>query len=421
MRKLVIKGQNELRGEIPVQGSKNSVLPILAATLTVDGQSCIENCPDITDTEAACDILKELGCKVWRDGGAVIVDNSGYNNKIPEKLMRKMRSSVMFLGAILAKCQSAVISFPGGCELGPRPIDIHISSLSKMGAVFKEEGGYLYCSCPNGLRGAEITLPIQSVGATENIIMAAVRARGETVIINAAREPEIEDLQNFLNKCGAKIHGAGTDRIVIEGRKKLCGCCHNVIPDRIVAATYIMAVAAAGGECKISHICPQHMNSILNSLTEMNVDLTVEQNSVIVLSNRKLIAPKLIRTAVYPGYPTDAQALIMALCSVSKGSSMFIESIFQSRYKHVSELCRMGANINVEQRLAVVEGVPMLWGANVEATDLRGGAALMIAALAAKGITVIDKTEHIYRGYEKPEWFLSRVGADIKRIEENEL
>lgn len=421
MRKLVIMGQNELRGEIPVQGSKNSVLPILAATLALDGQSCIENCPDITDTEAACDILKELGCKVWREDSAVIVENSGNNNRIPEKLMRKMRSSVMFLGAILAKCQNAVISFPGGCELGPRPIDIHISSLAKMGAVFKEEGGYLYCACPNGLRGAEITLPIQSVGATENIIMAAVKAKGETVILNAAREPEIEDLQNFLNKCGAKIFGAGTDRIIIEGVKKLSGCCHRVIPDRIVAATYIMASAIAGGKCKISQICPNHMNSIINSLKEMNVDLTVEQNSVIVLSDKKFFAPKLIRTAVYPGYPTDAQALIMALCCVSKGSSMFIESIFQSRYKHVSELCRMGANINVEQRVAVVEGVPMLWGANVEATDLRGGAALMIAALAAKGTTVIDKTEHIYRGYEKPEWFLSQVGADIKRIEEDEF
>ncbi len=421
MKKLVITGRNELYGEIPVQGSKNSVLPILAATLAVEGQSCIENCPDITDTAAACDILTELGCKVKREGKAVTVENCAGNNRIPEKLMRKMRSSVMFLGAILARFNSAVISFPGGCELGPRPIDIHISSLAKMGACFKEEGGYLYCDCPAGLKGAQITLPIQSVGATENIIMAAVKAKGDTVIINAAREPEIEDLQNFLNKCGAKIRGAGTDRIHITGVSKLYGCCHTVIPDRIVAATYIMAAAVAGGKCKISNLCPEHMNSILNSLSEMNVDLTVGQNSVIVLSNRNFTAPRLIRTAVYPGYPTDAQALLMALCCVSKGSSMFIESIFQSRYKHVSELCRMGANINVEQRVAVVEGVPMLWGANVEATDLRGGAALMIAALAAKGTTVIDKTEHIYRGYEKPELFLSRVGANIKRIEENEL
>ncbi len=421
MKKIVITGRNELNGVIPVQGSKNSVLPILAATLAVEGECCIENCPQITDTDAACDILIELGCSIKREKGAVIVKNGGSNNRIPEKLMRKMRSSVMFLGAILSKCQSAVISFPGGCELGPRPIDIHISALEKLGVKFYEEGGYLYCDAKNGLKGAQITLPIQSVGATENIIMAALKAKGETVIINAAKEPEIEDLQAFLNKCGAKISGAGTDRIIIKGVGKLSGCVHRVIPDRIVAATYIMSAAIAGGKCKIEGLVPSHMHSILTALAEMNIDLTVEKNSVIVLSNKKLSAPKLIRTAVYPGYPTDAQALIMALSCVSKGSSMFIESIFQSRYKHVSELMRMGANIKVEQRVAVIEGVPSLWGANVEATDLRGGAALMIAALCAKGETVIDKAEHIYRGYETPELFLGSVGANIKRIESYEL
>ena len=421
MENIVITGQRKLSGEISVQGSKNSVLPLLAATLLVQGESCIENCPDILDTDAACEILSELGCKVSRQGSVLTVKNDGDGYMIPEKLMRKMRSSVMFLGAILGRCGKAVISFPGGCELGPRPIDVHIFALKKLGVRFKENGGYLYCDCPEGLNGCEITLPIQSVGATENLLMAAVKAKGETVINNAAREPEIADLQSFLNKCGADISGAGSDRIVINGTEKLTGCCHRVIPDRIAAATYIIACALAGDRCKINNVCPGHIKSIISLLKETNVDLTVDENSVIVLGNRRLFAPRLIRTSFYPGFPTDAQAIMMSLCCLAKGSSMFIESIFQSRYKHVSELIRMGANIKVEQRVAVVEGVKNLWGAPVEATDLRGGASLMVAALAAKGTTVISKTEHIYRGYENPEMVLGSLGADIKRAKVNEL
>ena len=421
MENLIITGQRKLSGEISVQGSKNSVLPILASTLLADGESCIENCPDILDTDAACEILRELGCAVARQGSVLTVKNNGDGYVIPEKLMRKMRSSVMFLGAILGRCQKAVISFPGGCEIGPRPIDVHIFALTKLGVRFKENGGYLYCDCPNGLNGCEITLPIQSVGATENLIMAAAKAKGETVINNAAREPEIVDLQSFLNKCGADISGAGSDRIVINGKSKLIGACHTVIPDRIAAATYIIACALAGSRCRIANVCPEHIKSIISLLKEANVDLTVEENSVIVLGSNKLFAPRLIRTSVYPGFPTDAQAIMMSLCCLAKGSSMFIESIFQSRYKHVCELIRMGANIKVEQRVAVVEGVKNLWGAPVEATDLRGGAALMVAALAAKGTTVISGTNHIYRGYEYPEVILSSLGADIKRAKADEL
>lgn len=418
MDKIIVNGPCRLNGDISVQGSKNSVLPILAATLLSDGESCIENCPDISDTEVAGEILTNLGCKVSREGGRITVVNGGNNNRIPENLMRKMRSSVMFLGAILGRNGSAVISFPGGCELGPRPIDIHISALSKLGARFCEGGGDLYCSCPQGLNGCEITLPIQSVGATENIIMAAAKASGVTTIINAAREPEIEDLQNFLNKCGAKITGAGSDRIIITGINKLVGCCHTVIPDRIAAATYMMAGAITNSKINLLNINPHHLDSVISLLKEMNVNLTVCENSAIVLGENNVYAPKLVRTAVYPGFPTDAQALLMALCCLAKGSSMFIESIFQSRYKHVSELLRMGANIKVEQRVAVVEGVEKLWGANVEATDLRGGAALLLAALAANGKTTIDCISHIYRGYESPVALLQNLGADIKRIKE---
>lgn len=421
MGKLVIRGQNRLEGKIRVHGSKNSVLPILAATMIGSGQSVIENCPDLSDTAAACDILRQLGCGVRMEGGAAVVDSGAGSNMIPEALMRKMRSSVMFLGAILNRDGAAVISFPGGCELGPRPIDLHMSALARMGVKFKEEGGYLYCSCPNGLCGAEIALSIPSVGATENVMLAAVRAKGDTVILNAAREPEIEDLADFLNKMGARVFGAGRDSIHISGVSSLHGARHAVIPDRIVAATYVMAAALAGGHCRIDGINAGHMTAVLSELREMGVPLAVTEDSVTVKSVGRPAAPKLIRTAYYPGFPTDAQALMMALASVCRGSSMFIETVFQSRYKHVGELMRMGANIHVEQRVAVVDGVERLWGANVEATDLRGGAALMIAALAAEGTTVIRRIEHIDRGYERPEILLRGLGADIQRICDDEI
>jgi len=291
MDRIIVNGPCRLNGDISVQGSKNSVLPILAATLLAEGESCIENCPDISDTDVAGEILTNLGCQVLREGNRITVKNGGNNNRIPENLMRKMRSSVMFLGAILGRNGSAIISFPGGCELGPRPIDIHISALSKLGARFCEGGGDLYCSCPQGLVGCEIALPIQSVGATENIIMAATKAIGTTTIINAAREPEIEDLQNFLNKCGAQISGAGSDRITIVGGRKLVGCCHTVIPDRIVAATYLIAGAMTNSKVNLLNINPHNLDSVISILKEMNVDLTVGENSAIVLGNNTICAP----------------------------------------------------------------------------------------------------------------------------------
>lgn len=417
MGKIIINGGRRLNGSIPVHGSKNSVLPILAATLAGSGQSIIENCPSLLDTSAACDILMHLGCRVKREDQAVIIDNNGADeNKIPDPLMRKMRSSIMFLGAILARNGSAVISFPGGCELGPRPIDLHIGALRKMGVHISEEGGNLYCRCPHGLIGAEVSLAIPSVGATENVMLAAVRAKGETHIINAAKEPEIEDLQWFLNKMGAKVYGAGSGNIRIVGVEKLTGASHRIIPDRIVAITYILACAAAGGYCKIENINPSHIISVLSELKEMGLDMSVAKDSITVNSNARMKAPRLIRTAYYPGFPTDAQALMMALACICDGSSLFIETVFQNRFRHVSELLRMGANIQVEQRVAVVEGVDKLWGADVEATDLRGGAALMIAALSASGQTVIDKIDYIDRGYERPEDVLGSAGADISRV-----
>ncbi len=416
MQKLIINGGRKLAGTVDIQGSKNSVLPILAATLTGEGQCVIRNCPHLSDTEAACDILRHLGCQVIRQEDAVIVNaGSGGINDIPDELMRKMRSSVMFLGAILTREKSARISFPGGCELGPRPIDLHISALRQMGVRVSEEGGFLSCTCPNGLRGTSVSLAIPSVGATENIMLAAVKAKGETVIHNAACEPEIVDLQNFLNAMGARIQGAGTSRIAIEGVERLRGTEHRIIPDRIVAATYLVVGCMGGGKVELCGVIPEHVAAITGLLTEMGVKIRVDGRRIMVYADTRPLAPRTVRTTYYPGFPTDAQALMMALACICRGSSLFIETVFENRYRHVGELRRMGARIQVEQRVAVVEGVEKLWGANVEATDLRGGAALMCAALAAQGTTVIERIEHIDRGYQTPERALSALGADIKR------
>lgn len=416
MQRLVINGGRKLSGAIEIQGSKNSVLPILAATLTSDGQCVIRNCPRLSDTEAACDILRHLGCRVERQEDAVIVDAStGGINDIPDELMRKMRSSVMFLGAILTREQSAKISFPGGCELGPRPIDLHISALRQMGVRVVEEGGFLSCACPDGLIGTSVSLAIPSVGATENIMLAAVKAKGETVIHNAACEPEIVDLQNFLNAMGACISGAGTSRIAIQGVGRLNGCEHRIIPDRIVAATYAIAGCMSGGKIELCGVIPEHISAITGLLHEMGIKIRVDGRRIMVYADTRPLAPRTVRTTYYPGFPTDAQALMMALACICRGSSLFIETVFENRYRHVGELRRMGAQIQVEQRVAVVEGVERLWGTNVEATDLRGGAALMCAALAAQGTTVIERIEHIDRGYDAPELALSALGADIKR------
>lgn len=416
MNRFLVTGGERLAGEIHIQGSKNSVLPILAATLTADEACRIEGCPDLSDTRVACEILEHLGCRVAREEGALTVEpGAGGVCDIPDALMRRMRSSVMFLGGILAREGRARISFPGGCELGPRPIDLHLSALRRLGVRFSEEGGYLTAHAPDGLHGAELTLALPSVGATENVMLAAVRARGETLINGAACEPEIVDLQNFLNACGARVRGAGTNVIRVEGVSSLHGARHRIIPDRIVAATYLFAVCAAGGEAELCGVCPGHMGAVLSVLEEMGVRLRVDGERIAVYAEKRPRAPRTVRTAYYPGFPTDDQALLMALAAVSEGSSLFIETVFQDRYHHVGELRRMGASIQVEQRVAVVEGVERLTGATVEATDLRGGAALLIAALAAEGETVIERIEHIDRGYEAPERVLRALGAKIQR------
>lgn len=420
MDKLVINGSKRLTGEIEVHGSKNSVLPILAACVLSQGENIIHNCPILSDVDAALKILVELGCKVKREEHTVCVDSSGVNGfEISDSLMREMRSSVIFLGAILGRTGKAVLSTPGGCEIGLRPIDMHISAMEQLGAEVFEEHGRLHFECKNGLHGARVILPFPSVGATENIMIASCVAKGTTVITNAAREPEISDLADFLNGCGAKIHGAGDSTIIIDGVKKLTATTHTVIPDRIAASTYLLAGAITHGRVCIKEIIPAHLGALIPILKQAGCDVSVSNRWICISSPPRLSRVKTVRTMPYPGFPTDVQAPLTAMLSVADGTSVVVENIFECRYKHVSELIRLGAKINVEGRTAVIEGVPYLTGASVVSPDLRGGFALVIAGLAAKGETVISGVEHIDRGYENPEKLLSALGADIKRIKEN--
>lgn len=416
MSKLIVNGGKRLEGEIEVQGSKNAVLPILAATVVSGGKNVIYNCPDLTDVKITIEVLKNLGCRVEKSGSVITADSSGLcADVIDEGLMRRMRSSIIFLGAIIARRKKATVSMPGGCEIGNRPIDLHLKALKKLGVSITEAGGYIYCEAKK-LTGADIHLDFPSVGATENIMLAACAADGTTTITNAAREPEIEDLQSFLNRAGAKITGAGSDVIRIDGAVKFYGTEHTVIPDRIAAGTYLCAAAATGGSIVLANAEAHHMRSIINSLRDMGLKVYTERSRIILSSGKVLRSLSKIRTMPYPGFPTDIQSPFTALCATADGTSIFVENIFENRFKHTEELVRMGADIEVDGRVAVVRGVERLYGAEVVAKDLRGGAALVIAALAANGRSEIDGTEYIDRGYENIEKYLSVCGADIKRI-----
>ena len=419
MSKFVIEGGNRLDGAVRLQGAKNSALPILAATLIGSGESIIHNCPVLTDVDAAIRILQQLGCKTGREGDVVRVDSSNLScDAIPDDLMREMRSSSVFMGAILARCGSARLSFPGGCELGPRPIDLHLSSLRRMGAVIEESHGYLDCRVEGALKGCEITLPIPSVGATENIMLAACSAQGDTVVKNAAREPEISDLADYLNACGGRITGAGESTLRIEGGRRYHAAEHRVIPDRIVAATYMAAAAVTGSRIELYDICLPHLEPVLPAFLEAGCDLACRPDRLRIACPQRLEAVKTVRTMAYPGFPTDAQPPVMAMALTARGTSMFVENIFENRYKHVGEMLRMGAHVKVEGKVAVVEGVDRLTGASVMAGDLRGGAALVVAALGADGVTEVDGLRHIDRGYEDMRQVLSSMGASIERIDD---
>lgn len=413
MKEILIEGQRRLEGTLAVQGAKNSVLPILAATLLHPGISVLHGCPRLSDVDASIRILRHLGCDARWEGDALVVDASAPARwDIPETLMREMRSSVIFLGAILARMGRAQLSYPGGCELGPRPIDLHLAALRTLGAQISENAGMLDC-CAQKLSGEEITLAISSVGATENAILAACGAQGETLILNAAREPEIVDLQAYLNAIGCHVSGAGSSLIRVLGRQKTRDAVFTVMPDRIVAATYLACTAAAGGEIELTGVDPRHFSTVTSALHEAGCAIVSEGNRIVLRSDGKLTAIAPVRTAPYPGFPTDAQAILMAALLKSRGASVFVENIFENRYRHVDELRRMGAQISVADRVAVVTGTERLHGARLRATDLRGGAALMVAALSAQGASVIGDTHHILRGYEDPVRDLSALGARI--------
>ncbi len=416
MSELVINGGKKLSGEICVQGAKNSVLPVLAATVLCGGECVIHNCPELSDVETSLKILAHLGCGCKKDGDTVAVnakDISDYS--IPDTLMREMRSSVVFLGAVIGRTGKAVISSPGGCELGPRPIDLHLSSLNKMGVTVKEEHGYLNCTAENGLHGAEITLNFPSVGATENIILSAVLAEGDTVIHGAAKEPEISDLADFLNSAGARINGCGSDTVRIRGVKTLGGAEHSIIPDRIVAATYMACAAVTGGNITLKNVMPPHMASILWLFNESGCKVNINGKSINLLSPQMLLRVPTVRSLVYPGFPTDAGPIAAALLCKADGTSVFVENIFENRFRYVDELKRFGAKIKTEGKIAVIEGVTELSAADCKATDLRGGAALVIAALAANGKSRIGEIQHIERGYEDITENLRLIGADISK------
>lgn len=416
MSELHIVGGTPLYGHIRVHGAKNSVLPILAATVLMPGVCVIHNCPDLSDVGASLAILEHLGCKVFRDGGTVTVDASApVRCDVPDKLMREMRSSVIFLGAILGRMGCARLNLPGGCELGPRPIDLHLAAMRAMGAEIQMGADGLICRAER-LKACRISLALPSVGATENIMLAACGAQGTTVIHNAAREPEIVDLQNFLNVMGARVRGAGTSTVMIEGGRALHGGEHTVIGDRIVAATYLAAAAAAGGEVAVSGVNGADFSAVSDVLAEAGCEVTVLPDGVRLCRRGPLHAVGTIRTAPYPGFPTDAQAPVMAALACGNGSTVFVENMFENRYRHVDELARMGANIRVEGRVAVVCGVRRLHGSAVKATDLRGGAALVVAALGAEGETRVTGLHHIDRGYERLEREISALGGTIQRM-----
>ena len=416
MDKYIINGGNRLFGVIDVQSAKNSVLPILAATVLTDEKVTILNVPDITDVRNMLKILECLGCRAQFDGNNVTIDSSSaVSYEIPRTLAHELRSSVFLLGSVVSRFRKAKIAYPGGCDIGLRPVDLHLTGLKRLGVDISECNGYITCSCQK-LTGNEIMLDCPSVGATENIMLAAVKAEGTTVIKNAAREPEIEDVQNFLNFLGAKIKGAGTGTIVIEGVKKLGGGDYQPIADRIEAGTFLIAVAMCGGEMELGGINAENLSSLLHKLRENGCKLRIKNDKIYIRSDRRPVAVKSVETQPYPGFPTDLQAQMTALCCVCAGNSIVTENLFETRFKYVPELKKMGADITVIDRTAFVRGVERLKGAVTVAHDLRGGAALVIAALAAEGDSEVLDISHIDRGYAGFEYKLRALGAKIRRV-----
>ncbi len=416
MGKFIINGGKKLFGEVTIQSAKNAVLPLFAAALLTDEEIIIKNVPNLIDVDNMIKIICSLGAIVKKDEHNISIkaqDISSHN--IPNSLAKELRSSIFLLGSVLSRKKFAKVAYPGGCDIGIRPIDIHIKGLRDLNIKVEEKAGYIFCDATN-LTSGEISLDYPSVGATENIMLTAVLAKGKTIIHNAACEPEILDLQNFLNKMGAKIVGAGTSIVVIEGVKKLHGIEYEAMPDRIVAGTFLLATAICGGEVLLKNAKIEDIRSLCSKLSKTSCYIEHKNDNILIKASSRPQSVVSLTTQPYPGFPTDLQAPMMALQCISEGICVFTENIFENRFRHVSELRKMGADIIINNRTAVIKGVPYLTASEVNAQDLRGGAALVLAGLNAKGTTVVNDIYHIDRGYQQIEKVLNELGADITRV-----
>ena len=411
----IIKGGEKIEGEITASGSKNASLPIIAATILSGKTTTLYNVPNIYDTKITLEILRLLGCKIIRKNGKIIIDSNNINKtEIPSELMHKLRSSIILAGALVGRFKKAVFSYPGGCDIGARPIDLHIKALQKLGISIEEDGGFIICKC-NKVIGEDIHLDFPSVGVTENIMLAAVFAEGETTITNAAMEPEIVDLQNFLNRMGAKITGAGTNLVKIQGVKSLKSVSYNIMPDRIEVGTYLCMAMITGGHLLIHNVNCSDITSITSKLEEAGAKLKLYKNKIEITAPKKIKAIE-IKTHPYPGFPTDMQSVFGAMLTTAKGTSVIVENIFENRYKYLNELKKMGAKVTQEGKVALIKGVKKLHGVEIYATDLRGGAAICLAALVANGESKINNIEYILRGYESLDKKLQMLGAKIELV-----
>lgn len=415
MKEYIIDGGLPLDGQVKICGAKNSILPLMAASILTNEIVVLHDCPDISDVDSMIKILEGLGSKIIKNGRDIIIDNSGVENtQIPCTLAKELRSSIFLLGSLLSRLKQAKVAYPGGCDIGLRPIDIHIAGLKELGIEIQEQGGYIMCNSLN-TRNADIVLDLPSVGATENLMMSAVFIKGRTIIRNCAKEPEICDLQRFLNAMGAKVKGAGSSVIVVEGVDKLHGVEYTPIPDRIVAGTYLIATAMCGGNVELINVNSEHISSLISKLSKTTCKIYIKNDRILIKSKGRQKSLDCIETMYYPGFPTDLQSQIMAMQSISKGTSVIVENIFETRFKTAGELKKLGADITIKGRVAIVKGVRELIGSEVSATDLRGGASLVLAGLVAKGQTVIKDIHHIDRGYEDMSVILSDLGANIRR------
>lgn len=417
MSKYIINGGNKVEGRLSIRGAKNSVLPIMAASILNESKSIINNIPNISDVHVMIDILKSIGCEAKYEDSTLYLDSSNINiNSVKEDYMKMLRSSIIVMGAMIGRFNDISISYPGGCSIGARPIDLHLEALKKLGVKIIEEDGYIYCHRDN-LIGNIINLKFPSVGATENAILAAVKAKGTTIINNAAKEPEIEDLQEFLNCMGAKVNGAGTCCIQIEGVDKLHSVNHTIIPDRIAIGTYMVASAITGGKLEVDKVVRSHMEPIGKKLEEAGCIIKYKDKGLIMNPPKKILPVDIVKTSPHPGFPTDMQSQLMTLLCLAKGTSIFYETLFENRFMHCSELIKMGANIiNITENICMVKGVDVFTGEKVKAMDLRGGAALVLAGLVAEGTTEVSSINYIERGYEDFEFILRNLGADIEKI-----